>query len=384
MPRSIETHTYKITAFVIGFGLVSFLLSASARAQTKAAKPPALVSADWSVNSTHSLASNPPSADVVQTFVNAAFRSGDFGPSVCAFRFVDLRHSGNLSLVTVLNSGWYQCNGLDIFDKTASGFEHYSTDAHTSGASQSNQYFSSGDLADSIQDINHDGNFVLVLNGAIGSSETNCQWTDWPIIFGWNGSTYSDVSSQYRGYYEKYLKSLRAKMAGESSNGKEAPATVRTPASEPTRVAGFQHGAPGYSESVAPNNVSIGGAFGGGMGLEQSLSPTAAPTPDPQEYECDIIGAAKTEAFLGIHSDTTMNYAIKAYESNDPERRELAAVILSFVGTREAAADLKELANDSDPDVAKVAKERLSGPDPDPEDYKVTEDAVFDRPAFKQ
>src|SRR5271170_4525556 len=204
MLRSIGTHIYKSTALVVALGSVSFLFSASARAQAKAAKPPALVSADWSVNSTHSLASNPPSADVVQTFVNAAFRSGDFGPSVCAFRFVDLRHSGNLSLVTVLNSGWYQCNGLDIFDKTASGFEHYSTDAHTSGASQSNQYFSSGDLAD---------------------------------------------SSQYRGYYEKYLKSLRAKMAGESSNGKEAPATVRTPASEPTRVAGFQHGAPGYSES---------------------------------------------------------------------------------------------------------------------------------------
>ena len=172
MLRTIETHTYKITAFVVAFGLVSFLFSTSARAQTKAAKPPALASADWSVKSTHSLASNPPSADVVQTFVNAAFGS-DYAPSVCAFRFVDLRHSGNLSLVTVLNSGWYLCNGLDIFDKTASGFEHYSTDAHTKEAGEPNQDFSSEDLADSIQDVNHDGNFVLVLFGAIGSSETN-------------------------------------------------------------------------------------------------------------------------------------------------------------------------------------------------------------------
>jgi hypothetical protein len=384
MLRTIETHIYKSTALVVAFGLVSFLLSTAARAQTNTAKPPALASADWSVKSTHSLASNPPSADVVQTFVNAAFGSDHVVASVCAFRFVDLRHSGNLSLVTVLNSGWYQCNGIDIFDKTASGFAHYSTDAHTNGAGYSNQGFSSEDLADSIQDVNHDGNFVLVLFGAIGSSETNCQWTDWPMIFGWNGSTYSDVSSQHRGYYEKYMKTLRAKMGGEWSNGEEAPATVRTPASQPTRVAGFQHGAPNYYVSAGPDIVSMGGGHGGGMRQEQSLSPTAAPSPDAQEYECDAVGAAKAEAFLGIHSDTTMNYAIKAYESNDPERRELAAVILSFIGTREAAADLKELTNDSDPDVAKVAKERLSRPDPDPEDYRVTEDAVFDRPARKQ
>ena len=384
MLRSIETHTYKITALVVAAGLVSFLFSASARAQTEAAKPPALASADWSVNSTHSLASDPPSADVVQTFVDAAFGNDHVRASVCAFRFVDLRHSGNLSLVTVLNSGWNQCNGLDIFDKTASGFVHYSTDAHTKEFGEPTQDFSSEDLADSIQDVNHDGNLVLVLFGAIGSSETLCQWPNWPMIFGWNGSAYSDVSSQYRGYYEKYLKSLRAHMGGERSNGEEAPATVRTPASQPTRIAGFQHGAPGYSESAGPNTVSMGGGHGGGMAQEQSLNPTAPPSPDPHDYECDIIGAAKAEAFLGIHSDATMNYAIKAYESNDPERRELAAIILSFVGTREATADLKELAKDSDPDVAKVAKERLSGPDPDPEDYRVTEDAVFDRPAHKQ
>ena len=364
---------YKSTAFVVAFGIVSFLFTASARAQTKAAKPPALASADWSVKSAHSLASNPPSADVVQAFVDAAFGNDHVPASVCAFRFVDLRLSGNLSLVTVLNSGWNQCNGLDIFDKTASGFEHYSTDAHTNGFSQSNQSFSSEDLADSIQDINHDGNFVLVLFGAIGSSETICQWPDWPMIFGWNGSTYSDVSSQYRGYYEKYLKSLRVQMGGEWSNGEEAKATVRTPASQPITIGGFQHGV-GDSPSVAPKTVS----------MEQSLNPTAAPTPDPVEYECDTIGAAKAEAFLGIHSDATMNYAIKAYESNDPERRELAAIILSFMGTREATADLRELTNDSDPDVAKVAKERLSGPDPDPGDYEVTEEAVLDRPALKQ
>ena len=70
--------------------------------------------------------------------------------------------------------------------------------------------------------------------------------------------------------------------------------------------------------------------------------------------------AAKTEAFLGIRSDATMNYAIKASESKDPDDRKLAAFMFSHIKTPEARADLKKLAADSDPAVAEVAKDRLS------------------------
>jgi HEAT repeat protein len=70
-----------------------------------------------------------------------------------------------------------------------------------------------------------------------------------------------------------------------------------------------------------------------------------------------------------------MSDAIKDSERNDPAKRALAAVIFSYIGTREALADLKTLANDSDPHVAKLAKERLSG-EQDPGAYEFDEERV--------
>jgi HEAT repeat protein len=86
-----------------------------------------------------------------------------------------------------------------------------------------------------------------------------------------------------------------------------------------------------------------------------------------QDYPCARIEAAKTEAFLGIHSDSTMSAAIKDSESADPNKRILAAVIFSYLGTQEAEQDLKTLSNDADPRVAHIAKEAPPpGEDPRP------------------
>jgi HEAT repeat protein len=72
-----------------------------------------------------------------------------------------------------------------------------------------------------------------------------------------------------------------------------------------------------------------------------------------------------------------MSDAIKDSESNDPDKRVLAEVILSYIGTREAIADLKMLAADSDPEVAEYATTRLSyGPDPSEYYRQVTEESV--------
>jgi hypothetical protein len=144
-------------------------------------------SSDWSVSSAHSLASNPPLTDVVQGFVNCAF--GGDGGHVCQFRFADLRHSGNLSLITVIDAGGKGgCNGIDIFDKTGSGFEHYSNNAN-----------SEDNLSDSILDINHDGNPKLVLYGSLvygpltsaPSRLIGCD-AEWPMLFAWTGKGYSE------------------------------------------------------------------------------------------------------------------------------------------------------------------------------------------------
>jgi hypothetical protein len=96
-----------------------------------------------------------------------------------------------------------------------------------------------------------------------------------------------------------------------------------------------------------------------------AVASTSAPDVD---YYCLRMTTAKAEAFIGKPSDATMSYAIKASESKDPDQRELAAIMFSYIGTPEATADLKELARDSVPAVADVAKDRLSA-EPETFDY---------------
>jgi hypothetical protein len=60
-----------------------------------------------------------------------------------------------------------------------------------------------------------------------------------------------------------------------------------------------------------------------------------------------------------------MSAAIKDSESADPNKRILAAVIFSYLGTREAQQNLKTLSNDADSRVAAIARETASfGEDP--------------------
>ncbi len=62
-----------------------------------------------------------------------------------------------------------------------------------------------------------------------------------------------------------------------------------------------------------------------------------------------------------------MSAAIKDSESNDPNKRIVAAVVFSYLGTQEAEQDLKTLSSDADPRVAAAAKSAASfGEDPPP------------------
>ncbi len=106
---------------------------ASADGSVKSASP-ALVSADWSVNATHNLASNPPKLDAVKDFENRFWGASEedakeFGDDVCEFRFADLRSSGNLSLIVSVGSrnSRFGCTQLYIFDRAPTGFELYHT-----------------------------------------------------------------------------------------------------------------------------------------------------------------------------------------------------------------------------------------------------------------
>jgi hypothetical protein len=333
---------------------LTFSLSMPSRVNASGA-PPALASADWSVNGAHNLASNPPSLDTVQDFYDRAFGAEESWVKVCEFRFADLRNSGNLSLIMTVNPEGRQepeCNEFFIFDRTPKGFESYETDRAYGD-----------DLANSVLDINHDDSHELVLWGqlapvATGLERGRLQLTcdaKWPLIFAWTGNGYSEVSDQYKDYYRNYLKSLETRLAAYSSESGLAAAQTVNPA--PTRR-GFELSDGPSGEGSAPFAFSP-------QITAPAPTPEAAPTPRPRDYACTRIEAAKTEAFLGVNSPSTMSAAIKDSESADPNKRILAAAIFSYLGTQEAEQDLKTLSNDADSQVAAIAKGAASmGEDP--------------------
>jgi hypothetical protein len=324
------------------------------------AAQPALVSADWSVNAAHSLASNPPSLDAVEDFTGRAIGESEENPpvDVCEFRFADLRNSGNLSLIVSVSTGRFGCLELDILDRTPTGFELY----RAKGAV-------GHDLANSVLDINHDGRHELVLwddlTGYINwvrapGYGVGCE-AKWPLIFTWMGNGYSEVSDQYKDYYRNYLKSVEARLAADSSELRAASART----ANPVPMVGSARIAAQAETSTSAGGEALAPA------PQLSLSKITAPAPTPKaapipgwaalnlaqrDYACTRIEAAKTEAFLGINSDSTMSAAIKDSESEDPAKRILAAAIFSYLGSQEAEQDLKTLGNDADSKVAEVAK----------------------------
>ena len=350
---------------------LALFLSIERRANAGGAVPE-LVSADWSVNAAHNLASNPPSLDAVKDFTKRAIgESEENRLDVCEFRFADLRSSGNLSLIVSIAPGRFGCTELHVVDRTRTGFEVYSpTWAAVAGR----------ELAHSVLDINHDGRHELVLWGplapyAAGTAfgELGCD-AEWPLIFAWMGNGYSEVGDQYKDYYRKYLKSVETRLAAYSSELGPAGAQTANPApmAGSARIAGQT-----YTEASSGPGVEVSAPA-----PQLSLSQITAPSPTPEaaatpewaalnqarrEYPCARIEVAKTEAFLGIDSASTMSAAIKDSESDNPNDRIVAAVIFSYLETREAGEDLKTLSNDADSRVADAAKTAASfGEDPRP------------------
>ncbi len=326
-----------------------------------AASTPAayLVKADWSVNAAHSLASDPPSLDAVQDFYDRAM--GDEAPMVhvCEFRFANMRASGNLSLVVSVEPGNWGCTELDIFDRTPTGFELYFSDIADGPLGH--------DLAGSVLDMGDNGRQELVLWGGLAGFAMSSQFkregvgcsAEWPLIFAWTGNTYSDVSDQYKDYYQGYLRSVNARLAAYSSVLAPVAAPTANPVPEISGAAGQAHGElssdAGEGRLMVPVPVTPAPTPGGA-----AIPAWAARNEAHRNYPCARIEAAKAEAFLGIHSDSTMSAAIKDSESDDPNKRIVAAVVFSYLGTQEAEKDLKTLSSDADPRVAALAKRAAS------------------------
>jgi hypothetical protein len=106
MRSSMKNYTVAIIC------LLTLLCAFCAGAQPPT-QPPDLASADWSVKQAQRLNAEPKEV-VFKSMVKVLGFS-----KLCWFKFVDLRHSGTLSLAVVYdNGGTADCNNFDVIDKT--------------------------------------------------------------------------------------------------------------------------------------------------------------------------------------------------------------------------------------------------------------------------
>ncbi len=260
-------------------------------AQAQAVAAPVLASANWSATSAQPLTASTPSSAAVQALVNYLRQADGGGFSVCASRFANLRNSGTLSLVATVNQGTGFCNYIDIVDKSSSGFA-IDEIVGSRGSGEN--------LSQVVQDLNGDGIFELIVDTDFTNYEgaSHCV-ASWPVIYGWTGSSYADVSAQFKSYYQQQL---------------------------------------------------------------QTLQQEASPTPDDADYaECQAAETAKIERFLGLNPVAGLDDAIKWAGSTNPAERQFALPILRDIGTPEALADIQTLSHDSSPVVSAMAKLTLAG-----------------------
>jgi hypothetical protein len=282
--------------------LLILLLPAMLRGE---ATPRPLSSYNWAVNASPNLANMPPPEEAVRKFMEQKHDNGESNieTRVCSFRFVDLRHAENLSLlVTRWDGPRGGCGGLSIVDRTAAGFQEVS--------GEGSDYYGFDDVNEVLRDINGDGKLELVFYNQFTDYEGAACAATWPVIYGWDGSNYANLSAQprFRPFYEQEIKKLQQEVAE----------TRRT-------------------ESMYKNSNRRGPSTDGARCAEASI--------------------AKIQRFLGAAPDTGMADAIRWAKSGDRLEREFAAGVLSDIGTPETKKYLRSLANDTDRVVALSAKE---------------------------
>ncbi|HKN09105.1 MAG TPA: HEAT repeat domain-containing protein, partial [Pseudomonadota bacterium] len=217
---------------------------------------------------------------------------------LCSFRFANLRHSGNLSLVAGMDdSGRMLCNAIHIVDKTPSGFEMYAGGG-TRGCAH--------DIGKVVRDISGDGNLELVVDVDFTPFQgpVHCEAT-WPLIYAWTGAGYTNVSGRFKGFYEHEVESLNQQMAA-------------LPPSDTAKTPYYQH-------------------------------------------DCLSAEIAKIRRAMGGSPEAGLSDAIALARDADPERRYFAAALLIDIGTPDALKYLRPLIGDSDRSVADLASRGLSG-----------------------
>jgi hypothetical protein len=325
--------TWKAGLLLVGFLLVTRLAFAATPLKSEFA------AGRWSVNDPHNLAKYPPPKKAVWFFISKLgdplIDASDLTPGngeLCSFRFVNLRHSGKLSLVAVYDGGGTaSCNNLTIYDMTSAGIESY--DYNGALVSEDRKV---------VKDISNDGYFEIVPYDRLMPLGENLDWIDeWPSIYAWTGNGYTNVSSHYPEYYRTWLASLK----------KEIVKLDRERA----------HVAHESAAEIAHNRVVIGNGVVVTNNFFVQKEPEAAQSVSPQMEAAPAIDidrlqaqAAKIERFLDSKNAGLLD-VIRWAHSKYPEERKLAAQVLADINTPEALKYEQTLSRDTDPDIAKLA-----------------------------
>lgn len=172
------------------------------------ASPAPLSSYNWSTSASPSLATNPPPIDIVRAFFNILDPNAGIEGMVCAAKFANFQNSGTLTMVVGHCTG----NDLDFVDNTPTGFQWRTL----IGLVDSSDNVSSG-----VQDILGNGTSEIVVTNYLTRPMVYGQCTTtWPVIYAWDGTNYSNQSSQpqYASWYQQQLTTLQNQEAKSPSN----------------------------------------------------------------------------------------------------------------------------------------------------------------------
>jgi hypothetical protein len=258
--------------------------SANSASQTK------LGLADWSEKASPNLATKPPSKEEVKNFINALVSDDELDEEVCSFRFANLQHGENLSLVVGTDSsGRELCNEIYIVNKVPSAFDVY------------NGVGSGGtDVSDDIESIQ--GKLVYVGDSSLGMVKGQC-YANWPVIYAWSGDSYKNESDRFKDYYQGQLERLKKTISDISTKQNTADADqLECQLAEQGQIERFL--------GIAPDAL-----------LNQAIRLTSSNDPAKRQFAADLFGVVGPQAerkyleMLAKDSDREVSDGAKYYLS---------------------------------------------------------------------
>ena len=171
-------------------------------------RPLAMSSYNWAVKASPNLAAKPPpNADIRKLIEqeDSDWGEDNDGTEICSFKFVDLGHDGNLTLLATRHDGGRGgCGDVHVVDRTAAGFEEHDLWGGPSGVDDVNTVLVDVDGKPYLSDYDY---FATITQGG-----SQC-FAGYTRIYSWDWSNYSNQSAQaqFKPFYEHEVESMKAR-----------------------------------------------------------------------------------------------------------------------------------------------------------------------------